>query len=137
RRAKEERARDAARRQEPADDGWQELLPLLDRELNGLPEHYRVAVVLCDLEGVPRREAARRLNLPEGTLSGRLTRARRLLAKRLSRYGLTVSAGALAAALSEKTASACVTGALAASTARVAGLGAAGEALSARGGPGP
>src|SRR5262249_53162100 len=39
RRAKEERARDAARRQVPADDGWQELLPLLDRELNGLPEH--------------------------------------------------------------------------------------------------
>jgi RNA polymerase sigma factor (sigma-70 family) len=131
RRAKEERARDAARRQVPADDGWQELLPLLDRELNGLPEYYRVAVVLCDLEGVPHREAARRLNLPEGTLSGRLTRARRLLAKRLSRYGLAVSGGALAGGLSEKAASACVTAALAVSTAKAAVVVATGQGLTA------
>jgi RNA polymerase sigma factor (sigma-70 family) len=131
RRAKEERARDLARSEVPADDGWQDLLPLLDQELDRLPERYRVAVVLCDLQGMTRREAARRLNLPEGTLSSQLTRARKLLAKRLARYGLLVSGGALAAALSEKTASACVTGALAASTARAAVLVVAGQALTA------
>jgi RNA polymerase sigma factor (sigma-70 family) len=131
RRAKEQQARDLARPAVPADDGWQELLPLLDQEVDRLPERYRAAVVLCDLEGVTRREAARRLNLPEGTLSGRLTTARKLLARRLARYGLAPSAGALAAALSANGASACVPGAVAASTARVAVLVAAGQALTA------
>jgi RNA polymerase sigma factor (sigma-70 family) len=131
RRANAQRMKDVTRPEGPADDAWQDLLPLLDRELDRLPERYRVAVILCDLQGMTRREAARRLNLPEGTLSGRLTRARRLLAKRLARYGPAVSGGALAAVLSEKAASACVTGALAASTARAAVLAAAGQALTA------
>jgi hypothetical protein len=72
-------------------------LPLLDQELSGLPEKYRTAIVLCDLEGRPRREAARRLGVPEGTLSARLTRGRRQLARRLARRGLALSGGALAA----------------------------------------
>jgi RNA polymerase sigma factor (sigma-70 family) len=131
RQAKEQQVKDMAQPEAPADDGLQELLPLLDCELNGLPERYRVAVVLCDLEGMTRREAARRLNLPEGTLSGRLTRARRLLAGRLGRYGLAVSGGTLAAVLSERPASAGVTGALAASTARAAVPMTAGEAMAA------
>src|SRR5262249_18368629 len=64
----EQRAREFARPEPPADDGWQELLPVLDWELDQLPERYRVALVLCDLEGVTRREAARQLGVPEGTL---------------------------------------------------------------------
>ena len=35
-----------------------------------LPERDRVAVVLCHLQGLSRREAAERLGCPEGTLSG-------------------------------------------------------------------
>jgi hypothetical protein len=115
----------------PPDDGWRELLPLLDRELDRLPERYRLAVVLCDLQGVTRREAARRLNLPEGTVSSQLTRARRLLARRLARYGLAVSGVGLAAALSAKTAPACVTSALTTSTAKAAVLVASGQGLAA------
>jgi RNA polymerase sigma factor (sigma-70 family) len=82
----------------------QDWRPLLDRELNRLPAKYRVAVVLCELEGRSRREAARQLGIPEGTLSSRLATARKLLAKRLAGTGLVPPAGAVPAALVGSTA---------------------------------
>jgi RNA polymerase sigma factor (sigma-70 family) len=96
--------RSARERQVPAmpepqaarQDVWADLLPLLDEELARLPDKYRAAVVLCDLEGRARREVARQLRIPEGTLSSRLTTARRMLAKRLARKGLVICGGALA-----------------------------------------
>lgn len=93
-------------------DRWHEIAPLLDRELNSLPEKYRVPVVLCDLEGRSCKEVARDLNCPEGTLSSRLTRARSLLANRLRRQGVTLSVGALAVTLSNNAASAAVSSGL-------------------------
>src|SRR5207249_6616260 len=87
-------------------DQWSDLQLLLDQELSCLPDKYRVAIVLCDLEGKTRKEAARQLGLPEGTLSARLARGRVMLAKRLSRRGPTISAGTLAAVLSHNAASA-------------------------------
>src|SRR5271165_5105683 len=74
-------------------------LPLLDRELSRLPEKYRAAIVLCDLEGQTRKEAARLLKIPEGTLSSRLATGRQMLAKRLAASGVALSGGALAVAL--------------------------------------
>jgi RNA polymerase sigma factor (sigma-70 family) len=100
---------------------------LLDEELGLLPQKYRAAVVLCDLEGQSRREAARQLNLPDGTLSSRLATGRRLLAERLSRRGVALSGGALAAALAEGAASAQVAAPLIVATARAAGWVAAGH----------
>src|SRR5438477_4844138 len=89
-------------------DLWHNLEPLLDQELSRLPDKYRVAIVLCDLEGKTRKLAARQLGVPEGTLAARLARGRVLLAKRLARHGLAVSCGALAAVLSQQAASAGV-----------------------------
>src|SRR5262249_32654737 len=60
--------------------------PLLDQALDRLPERFRSAVVLCDLGGRSRKEAARHLGLAEGTLSSRLARGRALLARRLARF---------------------------------------------------
>jgi RNA polymerase sigma factor (sigma-70 family) len=113
----------------PADDRH-ELRALLDRELSRLPDKYRAAVVLCDLEGRPRRDVARQLGIPAGTLSGRLTTARRLLARRLARHGVSLSAAALTGALASGTASAGVPPPLVAATV-AAGQGTAG-AVSAR-----
>src|SRR5262249_23414049 len=78
-----------------------------------------------------RREAARLLGLPEGTLSWRLAWARRTLARRLSRRGLALPAGALAAALSAGTTSAAVPPMLLNLTARTALRVAGGDMLTA------
>jgi RNA polymerase sigma factor (sigma-70 family) len=101
--------------------------PWLDRALSRLPEKYRTPVILCDLEGRTRREVARHLCLPEGTLSSRLATARRMLAKRLSRYELPLAGGVLALSFSGA-ASAGVPESLVTSTTKAALLIAAGQA---------
>jgi RNA polymerase sigma factor (sigma-70 family) len=106
-------------------------LPILDRELGLLPEKYRAAIVLCDLEGRPRREAALLLGVSEGTLSSRLARGRGLLGKRLEARGVALSVGALASVLSPATASAHAPTSLVLFTVRAAALVAAGQLPSA------
>jgi RNA polymerase sigma factor (sigma-70 family) len=126
--ARERRAREMARPDARQEEVWEQLSPLIDKELNGLPEYYRSAVILCDLEGMSRKEAAHKLGWSEGTLSGRLARARALLARRLSRTGLSISGGALAVLLSEQAASACLSSSVVASTSKAAILMTTGQA---------
>jgi RNA polymerase sigma factor (sigma-70 family) len=73
-----------------------ETAPVLHEEIGRLPEKYRTPIVLCHLEGRTHEEAARALNWPVGTVSGRLSRGRALLKRKLERRGLAVSQMALA-----------------------------------------
>jgi RNA polymerase sigma factor (sigma-70 family) len=73
----------------PAERDW---LPILDEEINRLPERYRRPVVLCHLQGRTLAEAARQLGC----------RAR------LSRRGVVLSAGLAAALASHGTLSAAL-----------------------------
>ena len=101
---------------------WREVQALLDAELSGLPDKYRIPIVLCDLEGKTIKEAARHLGWPQGTVATRLTRGRAQLAKRLTRHGITLSWGVIAAALPQGEASAGVPGTLINSTTKAASL---------------
>jgi hypothetical protein len=105
RRAKEQ---EAGRRPRPeaADETWEKMRGVLEDEVSRLPEKYRAPIVLCDLEGRTRRDAALQLGWAEGTVAGRLARARLLLANRFRQHGLTLSGGALATLHCARTAAA-------------------------------
>jgi RNA polymerase sigma-70 factor (ECF subfamily) len=62
-----------------------ENLTALHAAIAELPEQYREAVVLCDLEERNYDEAARLMSCPIGTVRSRLHRARGLLAGKLKR----------------------------------------------------
>jgi RNA polymerase sigma factor (sigma-70 family) len=111
-----------------ADPSRNDLGPYLDEELSRLPDKYRALIVLCDLEGKTRKDAARQLGVPEGTIASRLATARGMLAKRLSRRGLSVSSGMLGALLAQEAASACVPSLAVSATIKAATLLAAGQA---------
>jgi RNA polymerase sigma factor (sigma-70 family) len=72
----------------PRDEADPDVLRALDEEIAALSDHLRVAVVLCELDGLSRKDAAVRLGIHEGTLSSRLAKARHVLAERLRRRGI-------------------------------------------------
>jgi RNA polymerase sigma factor (sigma-70 family) len=109
-------------------DAWADLRPVLDQELERLAEKYRAVIVLCDLQGKTRKEAARQFGCPEGTVASRLGTARTMLAKRLAKRGLALPGGALAGVLSHNVASAGVQTSVLAATIKAASLFAAGQA---------
>jgi RNA polymerase sigma-70 factor (ECF subfamily) len=59
------------------------LAPLLEAEvrsaLDELPEHFRLAVLLSDVEGLSYKEIAEVMGCPVGTVMSRLHRARKIL----------------------------------------------------------
>ncbi|MBY0526542.1 MAG: sigma-70 family RNA polymerase sigma factor [Gemmataceae bacterium] len=102
------------------DHDFPDLRPVLDQELQHLPDRYRAPLVLCYLQGRSTEEAARELGCPFGTVSSRLARGRDLLRARLARRGVQVSAGALTTALVEQATASALPSALIALTSQSA-----------------
>ncbi len=73
--------------------------PIVQEEVQRLPEKYRAVVVLCFWQGMTHEQAALQLGCPLGTVRSRMARARKLLHRRLIRRGVAPLAGAVAVAL--------------------------------------
>ncbi|MFO0847555.1 MAG: sigma-70 family RNA polymerase sigma factor [Gemmataceae bacterium] len=88
-----------------------ELAALLDAEIDRLPDRFRLPVVLCYLDGRRTEDAAELLGVPRGTVLSRLATARQTLAARLTRRGVTLPVGGLAATVTAEHVTASVSAA--------------------------
>src|SRR5262249_11923617 len=109
---------------EPRSDGGpggadDELSAALHEGVGRLPEGYRKAIALCDLEGLTHEEAARRLGWPIGTVKSRQVRGRERLRGRLIRRGLAPVSATIVATLSAERADAAVPASLVDATVKV------------------
>ncbi|HKB04625.1 MAG TPA: sigma-70 family RNA polymerase sigma factor [Gemmataceae bacterium] len=93
----EGRSRAESRSDSTTDLSWKEACAALHEELDRLPDSYRLALLLCYLEGKSRDEAATELGWTLNRVRGQLERGRERLRKRLERRGIALSAGLLAA----------------------------------------
>ena len=76
------------------DEGDGALFPSTRRTLDALPEGFRAAVVLVDLEQRTYLDAAQALGVPVGTVMSRLHRGRKLLAEAMTEKAATEKAAA-------------------------------------------
>ena len=72
-----------------AEDVWVEvdrriLTSSIVEELDRIPDEYRLAVTLCDMEELSYEEAAQALGVPIGTVRSRLFRGRHMLRERFA-----------------------------------------------------
>ena len=103
--ARATRAKRRAQEQTPAGvepvaalaDPSSDISDLLDIELTKLPDKYRSVLILCGLQGKSLKEAARRLDLPEGTVASHLAARTDPVGEafgspRLGRFGVSLAA---------------------------------------------
>src|SRR5262249_1271417 len=103
-----------------ADLFWHDVRPVLDAEIDLLPDKYRAPFVLCYLQGQTTAEAAQHLGCPPGPVGTRLAGARERLRLRLARRGVTLSSAGLATLLATRAAEAAIPPALIAATSHLA-----------------
>ena len=85
----------------PADEvAWQQIAPLLDTAMGKLNEADRNAIVLRFFENKSMGEIAAALDAPEATVRKRITRAVERLRKFFTKRGVTLTAAAIAGAVS-------------------------------------
>ncbi len=65
-----------------------ELQQIVQKKIAGLPEVYRVPVILRDIEGMSLEQIGQILDIPEGTVKSRINRGRRLLQDSLESFYL-------------------------------------------------
>ncbi len=70
---------------------------IIHEEIDRLPGRFRLAIVLCDLEGRTHEQAARHLGCAVGTVKSRLARGRKRLRGQLVRRGMAPAAAVAAA----------------------------------------
>ena len=58
----------------------------ISRALNSIDADFRLAIILCDIEGFTYEEMAKILDIPIGTVRSRLHRARQMLKEKLANY---------------------------------------------------
>src|SRR5947208_4037654 len=108
RQARDRQAKAMAHDQPVSEKAWDDLQTALTAEVERLPAKYKAPFVLCHLEGKSMAEAAQQLGWKAGTVSGRLTQARKLLEKGLARQGVALATALTAAAIAQGTVSAAV-----------------------------
>jgi len=62
------------------------LAPILQKAIDNLPEDYRTAFILCDIQRLPYQQIAEILRVPVGTVKSRINRARSMLREKLKPY---------------------------------------------------
>jgi RNA polymerase sigma-70 factor (ECF subfamily) len=70
-----------------------ETIARVRKAVASLPENYREAVILCDLEEMSYEEAAQALECPVGTVRSRLHRGRAILLEKLDEVPLRSAVG--------------------------------------------
>lgn len=62
------------------------LLTILKKAIDKLPDDYKTAFILCDIERLPYQQIAEVLRVPVGTVKSRINRARLMLREKLKPY---------------------------------------------------
>ena len=62
------------------------LAPIIQRAIEKLPDDYKTAFILCDIQRLPYQQIAEVMRVPVGTVKSRINRARSMLRDKLKPY---------------------------------------------------
>ncbi len=62
------------------------LAPVLQKAIEKLPQEYKTAFILCDIQRLPYQQIAEVTRVPVGTVKSRINRARSILREKLKPY---------------------------------------------------